>query len=164
MGKPRITIEEASERLGKTAPAVLKQLRRHGIRKGPRGDYDAAEVFRAAKLGAEMDRAQLVEESGGAGGGDSLMEQKLREQIRKLTADADTAEFRLAQLRGEHVALSEHRERVSAVARAFRQAVDIWIATTAAEVGRADIKAKLEDGRRKAYAAIETEWSATDAQ
>jgi hypothetical protein len=42
--------------------------------------------------------------------------------------------------------------------------VDIWIATTAAEVGSAIVKAKLEDGRRKAYAAIEAEWSATDAQ
>ena len=158
----RTTLSEAAVVYGISAQGMQKKLRRHGVAPDARGTYDAARVAEAVREGALADKRGLAEAAAKAGGVEvgSIHGKKLIEQVRKLTADADTAEFRLGMLRGEHIPITEHRERVGRIVRVFRQAVDVWIATTAAECGDPVVKRRVEDARRKAFGAIAAEWEA----
>ena len=158
--KRRVTITEMAEHLGKSRQAVSAQARKRGIKRGKDGMYDSAALLRASAAGDQMDMRRLAGELPAemkGGGKVDLLVQKTREQIRKLKADADTAEHHLARLRGEVMPAEEYRARCGAIAQAFRRGVDVWIKTTSAEVGDPEIKRRLEDARRKTYAAIRAE-------
>ncbi len=162
--KAEITLNEAAEMLGKSVQAVMKQAARHGVKKLANGKYNTAKLMAAARNGAMMDKQRIAganprkkKPADDSENDADLLIQKLQQQVRKLTADADTAEHHLARLRGEVIPETEHRERVMAIVQACRQTIDSWIKTTAAEVGNSEIKRKLEDARRKAYAATEAE-------
>jgi len=78
----------------------------------------------------------------------------------KLALECDILRDRRDRERGEYVPTGEHRERVLSIVRAFRDAVDVWVKTTAAECGDPVVKRRLEDARRKAFGAIAAEWEA----
>jgi len=152
----KITLSDAARQYGKSKQAMSKQLNRHGVAPNKDGMYDCAKVAIAVMAGAASDKnATNAALSSGKIKAGSLIEQKLREQVRKLTADADTAEHHLARLRNEVIPLTEFEARRKEIGDAFFQAVDTWIKTTAAEVGDVAFKRKLEDARRKAFAAIQ---------
>ncbi len=151
----KTTITEAAEIYGKTKQTLSRQLKRHGVRPDAKGLYDVAQVAAACKAGAAADKNAISAaiEAGVFEAG-SIHEKKLIEQVRKLTAEADTAEFKLAQLRGEHIPVDVFKAELHSMGQAFRQSVDIWIQTTAAEIGSPDVKKKLKDAQKTAYAAI----------
>jgi hypothetical protein len=72
----------------------------------------------------------------------------------KLLLECDILRDRRDRDRGDHIPLDQFRSELNAIAQAFRWSVDIWVKTTAAEIGNPDVKRKLEDARRKAYKAI----------
>ncbi len=78
----------------------------------------------------------------------------------KMALECDILRDRRDRDRGDYIPKTEHRERVMAIVNACRQTVDNWIKTTAAQIGDPVIKGKLEDARRKAYAATEAEYDA----
>jgi hypothetical protein len=161
MKRKKIRLTDAAELYGKTKAAMYRQLKRRGIAADKDGLYDEKAVSAAVHAGALEDKnavQKLIDE--GAFESGSMMEKKLVEQVRKLTAEADTAEFKLAQMRGDHIPKPQHRERLLAIVNACKRTIDVWVKTTAAEVGKPAFKKKLEEAQRKAYAATEAEYEA----
>lgn len=148
----RITIAEAARRLGKSSPAMRKQLQRHGVVPDSHGRYLAKAVFQAAATGAELDKAKVGE--GLRPGTDPLHRRKLLAQIALIESQGEKARIEVAKIRGELVSLDEHRASNLRITEACRRTIDIWIKTTAAEAGDVVTKRKLEDARRKAFNAI----------
>jgi hypothetical protein len=159
MKAKRITQQEAAKEYGKTVQAISKQLKRHGLRADKAGKYDAEKVADAMKAGALLDKNKFAEQlASGAFPKGSLHEQRLVEQVRKLTAEADTAEFKLEQMRNEVISIADHRDRIQAIVNTCKRTIQIWVNTTAAEIGTPEIKQKLEQAQRKAFAAAEAEY------
>ena len=150
--KERCTLTDAAQALGKSIPSLSVQAKSHNIRKGKDGLYDSAALMRASALGDELDKRNLAAP---ADDDESLIAQKMRKQIALLQVQIDTAKQNLATLRGEFVAIEEHRAEIRELCEAFRRALDIWIKTTAAEDGRPEFKRKLEEARRRAFAVIQ---------
>lgn len=90
--------------------------------------------------------------NGGAGGpasNDIRME--------KIRLECDILRDRRDRDRGEYVSKDDHRARIMAASQALRNAHLTWEQTVAAEMGSLVAKHKLEEARRRAYAAIQAE-------
>ena len=144
----RKTLAEAARIVQRTTPHLHRTLKRCGVRPDKNKRYDMQKVLLAVKDGLAKDRAALASVEAEAG---SLVEKRLIEQVRKLTAEADTFEFKLAEMRGDYVTREKWKADVKRISEAFRMAVNIWIQSTAAEIGDAVTKQRLEQGRALAF-------------
>lgn len=152
MRTERRTLTEAAGIVGKAKSNLLKTLKQHGLRPDKNMRYDMQKVLLAVKDGLVRDKNALANIDADPG---SLIEKRLIEQVRKLTAEADTFEFKLAEMRGDYVTRAKWKADVGRIAEAFRAAVNIWIQSTAAEVGDAVTKGRLEHGRALAFQHIQ---------
>jgi len=76
----------------------------------------------------------------------------------KLKLECDILRDRRDRDRSMYISVDDHRARIQAIVNTCKRTIQIWVSTTAAEIGTPEIKAKLEQAQRKAFAAAEAEY------
>ncbi len=149
-----ITITDAAAMFGKTRQAVSRTLKRAGIAPEADGMFDAVAVFSAVRDGAMADKNACAD--GGAGHG--LQARKLEAQIRNLEATAERAEIEIGRIKKTLIPRDVYLDDMKNIVWLCRRTIDVWVKTTANAVGSVEMKHKLEQAQRQAFAAVQAEY------
>jgi len=110
------TLTELARMTGKKAPAMLRQLRRHGVKKTKGGKYNTAAALGAAAAGKQLDKNRLEREAAQAvASGEAESSVAMigrRANIRRVALQGDILEIERDKARGKLADVAEITERV----------------------------------------------------
>ena len=102
----RLTPTEVAKELGVDPSKVGRTAKRHGVKMGADGKYDAEEITRARLAGLEMDKSKKLVEAEAAEPG-TLSQAKLIAQIEKLKIETKMLQLELEEAEGKLVPVDD---------------------------------------------------------
>ena len=146
------TATELAAMCGKSAQAVIKQMRRHNV-KSVKNRYNIEKALAAMALGASLDKRNTEKElkqmeAKGVDPDNIIYKSKLA-QYRKVVLQGDMLEHERDKMRSEVVPKKQYRDGMLQLQNILLRLWDIWMETIAAKYRDAALLSDMRKGREQ---------------